>query len=401
MRHSIKRLLLLALSAIGITMAAFFGFYSFGGMSGPQQTVEELFNHADVQINGKRPWDLQVHDEAFYSRVLRDSSLGFGETYMEGLWDAQQLDECIFRVVQAKLAEKTYSWPALLTIAKAKLFNLQSKSKSLEVIEKHYQLGNDLYRNMLDPSLTYSCGYWKEANTLEEAQNAKYDLICKKLHLRPGMQLLDIGCGWGGFAKFAATHYGVHVIGITLSENQAEYARSICAGLPVEIRIQDYREVTEQFDRVIEIGMFEHVGAKNHREFMEIVHRCLKKDGLFLLHTIGSNVTTLTTDPWIDTYIFPNGQLPSIAQIGTAIENLFVMEDWHNFGADYDKTLMAWYENFEKNWAHLSTKYDATFYRMWRYYLHSCAASFRAREIQLWQVVLSKHGVKGTYLSVR
>ncbi len=363
-----------------------------------KQIVEELLSEADVQINGDRPWDMQIHNNEFYDRVMRDQSLGLGESYVEGWWDAESLDKLFYRVIRANLEEHLKpSWAVIWVWIKAKLSNRQSKLSSLNVIDQHYQLGNDLYENMLDPLMTYSCGYWKNAKTLEEAQIAKYDLIARKLGLKPGMRVLDIGCGWGGFSKFIAERYGVSVVAITLSVNQAEYARAVCKGLSVEVRVQDYRDLQEKFDRIVEIGMFEHVGSKNYRTFMQIVHNCLHDDGLVMLHTIGSSKSQIAGDPWIDKYIFSGGHLPSIAQIGTSIEGLFVMEDWHNFSADYDKTLMAWFENFDRNWPKLQDRYPKSFYRMWKYYLLACAGSFRARHIQLWQVVLSKNGVVGGY----
>lgn len=385
------------------TIGIAFGIYQVSlSKSNSMDTIKDLFAQVDIQLNGQRPWDIQVHDEAFYNRLMRDGSLGFGESYVEGMWDCEALDQCVNKILNGNLYEKaSHSWPVIWGGIKARLLNLQDKSRSMEVINQHYQIGNELYQKMLDPTLAYSCGYWKEASNLEDAQKAKYDLICKKLYFKPGMKVLDIGCGWGGFAKYAADHYGVHVVGITLSENQAEYARLIIEGLPVEIRLADYRDMNESFDRILEIGMFEHVGVKNYREFMEVVHRCLNDDGLFLLHTIGSNTSNILGDPWIDKYIFPNGHLPSIAQIGGSTEGLFIMEDWHNFGPYYDKTLLAWYDNFNKNWYQLSDDYGTTFYRMWRYYLLSCAGCFRARDIQLWQVVFSKNGVSQGYIPIR
>jgi len=267
--------------------------------------------------------------------------------------------------------------------------------------QAHYDIGNALYERMLYRRRTYTCGYWETAHTLDEAQEAKLDLACRKLELKAGMRVLDIGCGWGSWAKYAAENYGVEVVGITVSKAQAELGREMCAGLPVEIRLQDYREVNEKFDAIVSLGMFEHVGYKNYRRYMEIVHRCLRGDGLFLLHTIGGNRSVTSIDPWTDKYIFPNSMIPSITQIGAAIENLFVMEDWHNFSADYDHTLMAWHENFERHWDALKPDYDETFHAMWRYYLLACAGTFRARENQLWQIVFSKRGVSGGYKSVR
>ena len=369
----------------------------------PRQMVEQEFRKADIRLQGSRPWDIQVHQEDFYGRLVRDGSMGLGEAYMDGWWDCQSLDGFIYHLLRGHLDERSsWSTTELMGWLYAHLLNPQSRSASMAVIDRHYQLGDDLFQRMLDPTMAYSCGYWRQANSLQEAQAAKYDLIARKLGLKSGMRVLDIGCGWGGFAKHISHHYGVSVVGLTLSEHQAAYARNVCKGLPVEIRLQDYRDLhTEQFDRVVEIGMFEHVGPKNYRLFMEIVHNHLKPGGLFMLHTIGSNRTNTAGDPWIDRYIFPNGHLPSIAQIGKSIEGLFVMEDWHNFGVDYDKTLLAWHDRFTSTWEEIKTAYPPHFYRMWTYYLLSCAGAFRARSIQLWQVVLSKGGVEGGYLSVR
>ena len=371
---------------------------SFEIRSSARYVVEQAAAFAGIAVNGTNPWDLIVHNEAFYNRVLKDQSLGLGESYMAGWWDSPALDQFFFHLLRGNVETQLKpTWTMGWAVVKAKLFNHQTKSKSLEVIAQHYQLGDDLYQNMLDETMTYSCGYWKNASSLAEAQKAKYDLIARKLNFQKGMRVLDIGCGWGGFAKYAAENYGVQVVAITLSEHQAAYARKVCANLPVEVRIQDYREMTETFDRIVEIGMFEHVGQKNYRAFMEMAHRCLTKDGLLMLHTIGCNTSCLTADAWVDRYIFPNGRLPSIAQIGSAIEGLFIMEDWHNFSADYDKTLMAWFANFDRNWHKIENLYSPTFYRMWKYYLLSFAGSFRARRLQLWQVVLAKEGVLGGY----
>ena len=367
-----------------------------------QKTVAELLSLADVKIDGPRPWDITVHNDAFYDRVLGEPSMGLGESYMAAWWDAPAVDQFMFHILSADLESRFKpTWSMKWTILKAKIFNYQDKTGSMEVIDQHYQLGNTLYEKMLGPTMAYSCGYWAHVNNLDAAQLAKYDLICRKLGLTEGMTVLDIGCGWGGFAKYAASHYKAHVTGITLSENQAEFAKKACEGLPVTIRVQDYRDVTEKFDRILEIGMFEHVGPKNYRVFMEMVHNSLNTGGLFMLHTIGGNGPSAAGDPWIDKYIFPNGILPSIAQIGNSIEGLFVMEDWHNFGPDYDKTLMAWFDNFNKNWDSLQADYSPQFYRMWKYYLLSCAGAFRARKIQLWQVVLSKEGIPGGHITVR
>lgn len=364
--------------------------------------ASELLALAGVEINGSNPWDIQIHDEAFYRRVLNDGTLGLGESYMEKLWDCEALDQFFDRVIRAKLQSHLKSnLKMFLRGLYLKLVNLQTKTRSLEVGRNHYDLGNDLFQQMLDKEMNYTCGYWKNQNNLDDAQRDKLELVCQKMALTPGMRLLDIGCGFGSFAKYAASHYGVEVVGITISEEQCLYARKNCENLPVEIRFQDYREVEERFDRIVSLGMFEHVGEKNYLDYMQTVDCCLKEEGLFLLHTIGNNVSTITPDPWINRYIFPNGMIPSIVQIAKASEPYFVMEDWHNFGADYDKTLMAWFEHFNKNWPQLKGQYDERFYRMWRYYLLSCAGAFCARDLQLWQIVYSKQGLRGGYQAPR
>ena len=281
--------------------------------------------------------------------------------------------------------------------------NLQKKSKAYKIGRRHYDIGNDLFTLMLDKRMIYSCGYWKDAKNLDQAQTAKLDLICKKIGLEPGMSVLDIGCGWGGFAKYAAEKYNVNVVGITISKEQAELAAEMCKDLPVAIKLQDYRRLEEKFDRIVSVGMIEHVGYKNYETYMKIVHDCLKEDGLFLLQTIGVNKSLVFGDAWMDKYIFPDAMLPSPVYIAGAVEGLFVMEDWHNFGADYDHTLMAWYDNFEKNWDRIkkNKKYDEKFYQVWKYYLLSCAGACRSRYLQLWQIVFSKKGLPGGYESVR
>lgn len=360
-----------------------------------RQRIERLLASADVVVNGSRPWDLRVNNPKFYQRVLAQGSLGFGESYMDGWWDSYSPDQLLTRIIRAGLDQQVKSLAVVYDALRAKLFNRQSRRRSFEVGERHYNIGNDLYRKMLDARMIYSCGYWKNAENLDQAQEHKLDLSCRKLDLRPGQRVLDIGCGWGGTARYMVETFGVEVAGVTVSCAQAELAREACRGLPVDILLQDYREVKGTFDRVISIGMFEHVGYKNYRRFFSKVAELLKEDGLFLLHTIGKNTTDVKTDPWIERYIFPNGMLPSANQITAGFEGVFVLEDWHNFGADYDRTLMAWYDNFNAAWPELQNNYDDRFRRMWSYYLNCSAASFRARDCQLWQLVLSRQGIPG------
>ena len=363
--------------------------------------VNELLTLANIKVAGNQAWDIHVHDDRFYKRVLADGSLGLGESYMDCWWEVESLDQLFCKIlssdIEHRVKTKSFIWLAL----QSKLFNLQSIRRAFRVGEKHYDIGNDLFHKMLDKRLTYTCGYWKDANNLDQAQEHKLDLVCRKIGLKENQRVLDIGCGWGSFIKFAAERYGAQAVGITISKEQAEYARENCRNLPVEVRLQDYRELDEEFDHIISLGMFEHVGPKNYKTYMQVASRCLKENGLFLLHTIGANYTRHSPDPWINKYIFPNGVLPSLRDISISFDKKFVLEDFHSFGPDYDKTLMAWFNNFDKSWKHLCDKYGERFYRMWKYYLLGCAGAFRARNIQLWQLVFSKHGVPGGYTPVR
>ncbi|CNI84444.1 cyclopropane fatty acyl phospholipid synthase [Yersinia vastinensis] len=356
----------------------------------------EMLSQARIAINGNRPQDIRVNNPKFFQRVLQEGSLGLGESYMDGWWECDRLDIFFQSVLAAELdTQLPKRLSDIIRIASARLFNFQTRKRAWIVGKEHYDLGNDLFSRMLDPYMQYSCAYWDRAETLEQAQQAKLRMICEKLQLKPGMTLLDIGCGWGGLSAFAAKEYGVSVKGITISVEQQIMAQERCKGLDVQIRLQDYRDLNEQFDRIVSVGMFEHVGPKNYRTYFEVASRSLKPEGLFLLHTIGSNQTDLNVDPWINKYIFPNGCLPSITQIASMSEGLFVLEDWHNFGADYDRTLMAWFDTFQQSWPEIKSNYDDRFYRMFTYYLNACAGAFRARNIQLWQVLLSPKGVEG------
>ncbi len=366
-------------------------------ISHSEEFCRSLLLQADIEVNGPDPWDIQVKNPKLYARLIAHGSLGLGESYMDGWWECQDIPEFLTRIIHAKLDQKIpLSLDSIAMAIKAAVFNMQSKRKAWEVNHVHYDLDNDLYQKMLDPRMVYTCGYWESgATNLAEAQEAKLDLICRKIGLKEGQKVLDIGCGFGSFAKFAAQKYGAQVVGITLSKEQRAFALESCKGLPVDIRLQDYRDVRDEtFDHIVSIGMFEAVGFKNFRAYMEVAHRCLKDGGLFLLHTIGHNFSATHGDPWLMKYIFPNGLLPSIAQIGKSIENLFVMEDWHSFGLSYEKTLHAWLGNFLGSWDSLKNRYDERFKRMWVYYLMSCAGAFRSRTAQLWQIVLSKENVR-------
>lgn len=370
----------------------------------PPAVICDIAAEAGIRINGNAPWDVQVLDERVYRRILSKGTLGFGEAYMDGMWECDHPDQFFHRLLSVDADEKIDGWSRLRLLGEVlrhSLFNLQSSQRAFQVGEQHYDIGNDVFEAMLDPTMSYSCGYWHDAANLEEAQQKKLDMICRKLELKPGERLLEIGCGWGGLARFAAERYGVEVVGITVSREQQKFALDRCAGLPVSIELMDYRNLTDKFDKVVSVGMFEHVGQKNYPDYFDTAHRVLKEHGLFLLHTIGNYISSPKTDAWLDRYIFPNGKLPSAKEIAATLEGRFLIEDWHNFGADYDHTLMAWWANFDKAWPTLESKYGRRFYRMWKYYLMSCAGFFRSRQGQLWQLVLSKRERGGVYRSVR
>lgn len=368
-----------------------------------QQKAEEILSKADIKLNGDRPWDLKVKDERAYQETFSKGTLGFGESYMKGWIEIDDLEEFFTRVFSNELEEEINTPKILPYVIKSFVKNKFSKEDPFEVGRVHYDIGNDLYERMLDKRMVYSCGYWDEcmefpsAKNLDEAQERKLEMICRKIGLKKGDRVLDIGCGWGSFLIYAAEKYGIEGVGISVSKEQIKYANEHKGDLPIEFIIQDYRDLNEKFDHIISIGMFEHVGYEHYKEYFEVVRKNLKDDGLFLLHTIGSKVTTTNCDPWINKYIFPNSMLPSLEQISKDSENVLLIEDIQNIGYNYYPTLKAWYENFHKAWPQLKEKYGETFKRMWDFYLITSAALFKLRINQVWQIVFSKDGIKQGY----
>jgi cyclopropane-fatty-acyl-phospholipid synthase len=356
------------------------------------EVVREALAGAGVTVGGDAPWDIQVHDPRVYDRVLRAGTIGIGESYMEGWWDCQALDQMIERIVRGRLYDVlAKSWALRAQVVRARVFNLQM-ARPFEVGQRHYDVGNDLYREMLGPRMVYTCAYFKQTDSLDAAQEAKLDLVCRKIGLQPGMRVLDLGCGWGGFAAFAAERYGVSVVGYTVSREQAAWAREHHAALPVEIRLEDYSHATGSYDAVVSIGLMEHVGPKNHRAYMRLAAQRLAPGGRAFIHTIGGSRPRTHIDPWFDKYIFPNAAIPTLGQLATAMEEILVPEDVQNIGPHYDRTLMAWWANFDAAWPRLRGKYGETFYRMWKFYLLISAAYFRTREHNLYQIVATPAG---------
>ncbi len=367
-----------------------------------KRIVEGLLELAGIQINWNRPYDMVVHNEQLYGRIISQGSLGLGDAYIEGRRECDQLDEFFSKVLRTGAYENLKPNIRLLwEVFKASLLNMQNRSRARQNVEKHYDLDANFYMKFLDPYNQYTCWYFKDTTDLNTAQEQKLDLICKKLQLKQTDHVLDIGCGRGGFAKYAAQNYGCHVTGVSISKEQISYAKEYTKWLPVEILYSDYRDLQGTWDKILICGMIEHVGPKNYRTIMEVVHRLLTDAWLFLLHTIAGKESQRDIDPWINKYIFPGAVLPSASQISKAIEGLFTLEDWHNFGQYYDPTLMAWWENFKEHLWEIQKKYGETFVRIWKYYFLCCAGSFRCRRNQLYQVVLSKGGRAGGYQSIR
>jgi cyclopropane-fatty-acyl-phospholipid synthase len=370
------------------------------GMNSKQLSLR-ILGLAGIEVNGKNAWDIQVHDDRLWNRIISQRELGLAEAYMDGWWDVESIDQFLTKLLEINVLDKVpFSISLVGHAVKSTVLNRQTKAKAAANAKHHYNIGNDLYTRMLDKEMAYSCGYWKTAKTLDQAQIAKFDLICRKLELKPGMKLLDIGCGWGGLLRYAAKNYGIIGTGISPADNQIELARAKNGKLKIEYLQMDYRDLSGKFDRIVSVGMMEHVGPKNLETFFNKCISLLAPDGMMLHHTIASNETKQVTDPFFDRYIFPGGVLPSLAQISKAVEKKVIIEDVHNFGPDYEKTLLAWYANINKKWREIPN-YDERFRRMWNYYLLSSAAGFRARHIQLLQVVFRPMTSRGAYKAVR
>lgn len=358
-------------------------------MKHSRRILEDLLGLADVRINGSRPWDLRVHEKGFFDRVLAYGSIGLGESYTAGWWDCDALDEFFCHVLLAELdkvvARRYQIWLGALV---AQFMTRVRPGSRFAVAEQHYDLGNDLFEAMLDRSMSYSCAYWKDVTSLDAAQAAKLAMIGEKMGLDSRHHLLDIGCGWGGLAVYAAGTCGTKVTGVTISHEQAKLARQRTKDLPVQILLQDYRETCGRYDRIASIGMFEHVGPAAYRDYFLKARSLLAPGGNFVLQTI-VNDRSPRVDPWLEKHIFPNSVAPSLAQIVRATEGLFSIRHLEDIGLYYDPTCMAWFSNFRAGWPKLRDKYGGPFKRKWEYYLQMAAGNFRARASRVLQIVLT------------
>ncbi len=359
-----------------------------------ERLVRGLLGRAGIRVDGSEPWDISVRNPSFYREVVARGSLGLGESYMNRLWECRRIDQFMARLLSSSVSLAGWVNPVAIRRWLRDVLLNAPRRDPYRIGRDHYDKGNDLYASMLDSSLTYSCGYWDGgAVDLGAAQSAKLDLVCRKLELQPGQRVLDIGCGWGSLARLASERYGVEVVGLTVSQEQAAYARQRCAGLPVTIECRDFREIGDRkFDAVASIGMFEHVEPKNYGAYFAAVRSALSTGGRFLLHTISKPQMWNWSDPWIRKYIFPLGRIPAQRQLMAAATRIFShVLDIHDLGgANYDRTLMQWYRNFSERWKGKSGSTDEPlFKRMWEYYLLTCAGAFRAGTMTVWQVLLS------------
>lgn len=360
-------------------------------MAFSKHLITYLFSRADIRVGGSRSWDIEVTDPRFFRTLMKRGSLGLGEAYMDGWWRAEDLEAFFYRCIKSNLYQASQSLPfhvrrRLLD----KLNNQQNRNKSVRVARQHYNLGNDLFFEFLGHYKNYSCGYFRDTDDLCQAQLKKMQQICREMAFKSGERVLDVGGGWGEIARHVATNHECQITSINISDEQITHARRHCAGLPVEIKKLDYRDLDKGFDKILVIAMLTHVGPKNYRVFMETLHRCLEPGGTVLIESVGSPTDKINCEPWTDKYIFPGGVIPSLRQIDRAIDGLFTRERTAEFGDYYHLTMRAWHENFTRAWPQLQLRYPEKVRLMFEYFFLSVAAAFRARSLLHWHIVLRK-----------
>ncbi|MCM2304160.1 MAG: cyclopropane fatty acyl phospholipid synthase [Elusimicrobia bacterium] len=358
-----------------------------------ESDMRALLSRAGIAVGGGRPWDIRVADPEFYRRALTGGGPALGESYADGWWEADRLDEVFHRLFRAGLHERLAPgpWPGLRALA-GRFRDFRASLRSHGSAGARSGPGGDVFQAMLGARMSFTCAYWKGARNLDEAVEGGMELVCRKLELKRGMSVLDLGCGWGAFARYAAERHGVSVTGVDIDAERVKLGRELCKGLPVALRVQDHKEVRGRFDRVVSIGLMENVALGDYRASMAAAAQCLKADGIALIHAVGRNDGALRVDPWLDRSLFPDGAAPTLARLAGAMEGHFVAEDVHNLGPHYDPTLLAWHDNLARRWPELRGRYGDRAYRTLKVSLLCAAGGFRARRSQLFQIVMTRPG---------
>ena len=363
----------------------------------PEIPFEVRFWDGEEKRFGKGPsvFALTFKRQEAVKCLFAQGSMGFAEQYAAGNIDVEGDFAKLIRVgMDPRVQDMKLSLGTKAAVLLRHLTSLNTVKRSPGNIAHHYDLGNDFYKQYLDESMTYSCAYFRsDEDSLELAQQQKYEHICRKLNLKEGETLVDIGCGWGGMLLYAARHYGTKGLGCTLSPHQFEYAKAkvVEEGLEknITILLEDYRNIQGQFDKFVSIGMFEHVGKGYIPTFMEKAKTLLKPGGIGLLHTIGKERDT-PEDPWTMKYIFPGGYLPTLGHvIRTMGERGMVPVDIENLRLHYSATLDEWGQRFEKNADKIRRMFDETLVRTWRMFLYGSSAAFRWGDIRLYQILFT------------
>ena len=388
---NLNYLMIVSITLIIITATSiYFKFFN----SNPGELITKLITeNTTIQI-GK---EIIIKNDIFFNKLLDRGELGLAESYMDGDWESNDLGNLLKKlmfyqdILESKAKYQTINFLYLKIFSTYEsFFNTNTLIKSPENIQKHYDVGNDLYNKMLGTTMQYTCAYFnKDDMTLDEAQESKMDLIAKKLDLKEGMDVIDIGCGFGSMANYLAKKYKVKVTGVTLSPEQKNFSDEYFGNENVSIEVKDYRLVRGKFDRVYSVGMFEHIGSKNYKEYFDKCYDLLKDDGIMFCHTMGiSRPNYHQNEYFASKYIFPEGELPDMLNLTEGYSEKWRLEDFQNIGISYSKTFDAWRENIG-NWETLEG-YDERFKRMWEYYLHLFAENFRCQNFLLFQNVFTK-----------